>query len=397
MTSRIKMVKLLLIGIVLLLAGRLYYIQIICGSELAEGARRQQLIPVVEEASRGTIFDRNMVRMTNKFYSYYYLIHQENHTSQCKGLLRLVDGEPAGSKGEEYVVYKVKKFDSAVNYLLQNQWQAYGFCAVSRYEEDQTAAHVIEMLENMYDPLLSSDGPSFYFLGNGAGGMLEGSGMISAEDAGISTSAALVTTLDAVLQKEIERMFQREKLAGSAVVAETHNGHILAMVNGPDFEADETNHAIETTYPIGEMWDVVKTAAVEERVSFVEMAHMLGLGKSVFDGLKEENEGKPAKATAVQICRLTGVFAGDGNIRPLILAKTAMENPQAVTRVLQEDTLAKTKKKMSCMETGGWCTGWTVVGGKTYTITVYLQKEKKGRHASLTLFKEISQRLSDMN
>ncbi|MBR5315570.1 MAG: hypothetical protein IKU44_02160, partial [Firmicutes bacterium] len=97
--------KFILIFSILLLCGRLYFIQISSGERLSSEALQQQQISLLYDDTRGVIYDRNMERLTNTDRSYYYFIPRRYHTEACKELLSLIDGELIGRNEQEYLVY----------------------------------------------------------------------------------------------------------------------------------------------------------------------------------------------------------------------------------------------------------------------------------------------------
>ena len=64
MTKRIKVLTGIIMLLLIVLLCRLYYIQIVCHEELERGARGQQIIQIQRQSDRGTIYDRNMVKLT---------------------------------------------------------------------------------------------------------------------------------------------------------------------------------------------------------------------------------------------------------------------------------------------------------------------------------------------
>ena len=62
---RIRVALIVGLGIWVFIVGRLAMIQLVHGPRLASCARRQQFAEVVLAADRGTIYDRNMVPLTD--------------------------------------------------------------------------------------------------------------------------------------------------------------------------------------------------------------------------------------------------------------------------------------------------------------------------------------------
>lgn len=267
------------------LLGRLAYIQLACSKSLNEAAQRQQVIPVLHGYSRGDIYDRNMEKMTGTEGQYYYLIHRENCNDEFSRLIALAGGEIAGTKGDDYIVYRAESFQPTINFLLKEKCGAYGFCYASRYADEQTAAHLIGYLneadgtgasglEKMYEKRLREDHAEFSLLGNGTGTVFSGIGVFRGE-----RRPALVCTIDKGLQSEIEGIFKEKQLSGAAVVMEPESGQILAMVSSPAFNPNElqnyllsdgdelVNKAVQGQYPPGSVFKLVVASAALEKDS----------------------------------------------------------------------------------------------------------------------------------
>ena len=104
MEKRVRIVFILSIVVLACLCGRLYYIQVMCHEELENGAQGQYAIQIQSDDARGTIYDRNMVRLTDSCSSYYYLLNRKNCTVKMEHLISQIGGQMAGTKGDDYVV-----------------------------------------------------------------------------------------------------------------------------------------------------------------------------------------------------------------------------------------------------------------------------------------------------
>ena len=146
---RIRAMRTVLMVLLLVLCGRLYYVQILCADELTAAAQGQQMIPVLQENGKGVIYDRNKNPLTGTDRAYYYLIHKDNLTAEAEQLLASMETEPAGQKGEDYLVYRTTVYRPAASYLLQKNYRAYGFSVDVRYGENQAAAPLVADLDQM--------------------------------------------------------------------------------------------------------------------------------------------------------------------------------------------------------------------------------------------------------
>lgn len=287
MKKRVRVVFILSLAVLAGLCGRLYYIQVMCHEELEKGAQGQYAIQIQSDDARGTIYDRNLVRLTDCCSSYYYLLNRKDCTVKMETLMEQIGGQLAGNKGDDYVVYKAQKFDRYVNDKLVNEFSAYVFCGSSRYEENQVAAHLIGYLnqsdstgvsglEKMFQERLSSSPAVVSMMGNGIGEPIKGIGITEKETGNQVNPSALVTTIDANLQKKIEEILNDNDISGAVVVLQVKTGQVLAMASTPVFDPNHLdsyltsengeliNKAVQGLYPPGSVFKIVVAAAALE-------------------------------------------------------------------------------------------------------------------------------------
>lgn len=383
--KRVKGFRMLFMLLLFLLVGRLYYIQVLCNSELAETAWGQQRVPLLREESKGEIYDRNMNVLTGCEKAYFYLIHKDNLKAGTVTLLQQIHAEPAGKRGEEYLIFRTNTFSTHISSQLQEKWNAYGFCINARCGETQAAGYLIADLDEMYGDLLTSSTPAFCFQGNGAGDLIRGTGMIKEGITGSSgkEATALMTTLDRELQQSVETLMEDENVTGSAVVADTATGHILAMASRSgktDANGSEPNLALEQDYRLGSVYDLVKETADVFDMKTKEIAEMLGLGKKVFDSYPEEAEGKvtagrKTTATTTQMSRILVRLANEGNQVPLTLLMSTAKEQSIPCMELTADAAVKLRKLREDVTqkpfTGD---GWALGCHKNYAVAIHLEK-----------------------
>lgn len=287
MKKRVRVVFILSLAVLAGLCGRLYYIQVMCHEELEKGAQGQYAIQIQSDDARGTIYDRNLVRLTDCCSSYYYLLNRKDCTVKMETLMNQIGGQLAGNKGDDYVVYKAQKFDRYVNDKLVNEFSAYVFCGSSRYEENQVAAHLIGYLnqsdstgvsglEKMFQERLSSSPAVVSMMGNGIGEPIKGIGITEKGTGDKVNPSALVTTIDANLQKKIEEILNDNDISGAVVVLQVKTGQVLAMASTPVFDPNHLdsyltsengeliNKAVQGLYPPGSVFKIVVAAAALE-------------------------------------------------------------------------------------------------------------------------------------
>ncbi len=381
---RTKWIRNVFLILLLLLCGRLYYVQILCADELTAAAHGQQMIPVVQENGKGTIYDRNMTPLTGTDRVYYYLIHKDNLTAGAERQLTRMEAEPAGKKGEEYLVYRAGRYVPSAGFVLQKQYKAYGFCVDVRYGEKQTAAALVTDLDEMYDGLLQKEEPTFYFLGNGAGDLMRGTGMTKERTSG--DVAGIITTIDLPLQKEIEGMFEDIDATGCAVVTDVVTGQILAMVSRGGEQAP--NLAVEKAYPMGAAYGLVRKTAAILDVTPPDVARALELGTPVFDNYPGETAGEVLKqqqttATVAQVSQMLVTLANQGDAVPLSLIMSTVQEERVPCIASAEETGAALEKLQGELTqkplTGdGWSAGY--VGADVIAIHLEEGNPKKIYH-----------------
>ena len=84
--KRFKAIFFLFCLSLVLLAGRLIYIQLIWGEELAESATSQHKMVLMGMDTRGVVLDRNLKPLTGGTKEYYYIISKMEKIPEIKEL-----------------------------------------------------------------------------------------------------------------------------------------------------------------------------------------------------------------------------------------------------------------------------------------------------------------------
>ncbi len=409
---------------IVVLVGRLCYIQITCGPALSTAAGSQQIVPVIYPYSRGIIYDRNMNKLTNTSEEYYYLVSKENCTSEFEELIGHIGGKKAGKKGESYEVYHVDQFQTTINRLLCENFDAYGFCISGRYADEQVAVHLIGYvnttdgvgasgLEKMYEAQLSCASPAANLAGDGAGSVLAGVGLIAANGE-TELPAGLLTTIDGDLQLAVETLLAEQEISGSVVIADSATGQILTMAsslayNPNDLEAylnnessELVNKAVQCQYPIGPLVDIIQTVASLGNVSLMEAAKALGLGQCVWENFPDEAAGslpdfedvtgdeatrkkkhlgelaamrKSTEVTPIQVCQMLVTLNNGGERIPLsVVMHAAKEEAEACLAFEAEkrDMLQRMLRD-ELVNGDGWAAGLS----QNYAVVVNVEDRPK--------------------
>ena len=277
--------------IFLLLAVRLYYLQVMCGENLAAGADAQQNMAVTGLDTRGLIYDRNMVPLVGGKNKYYYFIPASKEDSVSAQLLEAVSAADVTGAGSNvlYKVYRTDFYNSLVNRRLKSEYGAYVLMMESRYDENQTACHLIGYinqdeergvsgLELIYNDILYCEQDEYYLTVDGGGDILKGIAPVKSADGIFDTanSSSVVTTLDSRIQKQCESILSEKELNGAVLVSNAETGEVLVWASSPAFNPEKleeyissdddclVDKCIQGCYPPGSVFKIVVAAAALE-------------------------------------------------------------------------------------------------------------------------------------
>lgn len=287
---RIKALLTFFFILLLALAARAFYIQILSGHNLADGADSQQLIEVQGLDTRGEILDRNCKPLTGGVSQYYYFISKnQKNTDELTKLTESIDARQIASKASEYYVYRTQSYNKEVNEELKERFNAYVFQSPARYADEQIASHLIGYLnedenkgvsglELMYEDKLCSKNTSLMLRADGAGRVLRGYSPVIINNTVRKSlnSRNLVTSIDRKLQYIAEKSLKSHTKKGACLVMNSQTGEILAWVSLPSFNPnnvedyldsqDESllNKVSQGTYAPGSVFKLVTAAAALE-------------------------------------------------------------------------------------------------------------------------------------
>ena len=285
--KRVKTALVIFIIPVLALAGRLFYIQILCHDEFAEAATSQHEIAVEGLDTRGQILDRNLKPITGGSYQYYYIVKKERMTAEYRSLLDMMGGSQIASADSDYYVYRTEDYDDEGNQRLKDGCNAYVFRSRSRYSASQPACHLVGYLnqaekrgvsglEYLFEKKLKAGENRLVLTADAAGNILPGiapsiksSEKLADEDRGV------VTSIELGLQKKCESLLSKFS-SGACIVADCASGEILAMASVPTFNPNNIsqyltedsdcliNKSLQAAYPPGSVFKLVVAAAALE-------------------------------------------------------------------------------------------------------------------------------------
>lgn len=298
-TWRFTMLLAVFAGLLLVVAGRLVYLQVVAGPAYAQMAFEQRNREIDVPARRGSIYDREgeplAVSMEARdIYAVPSIIEDPEGASKAiAGVL--------GGKAEDYLkklkkdspfVYIERKVDLERATALENlALEGIGFQESSRrvYPSNELACQVLgfvgvddeglDGLEKYYDDLLAGT-PGKLIAEKGSRGIPIPGGVSVQEDAVDGENIVLTIDKDIQYQAHVELQKAVEKWnakAGSVLVMDPDTGAILAMASIPGFdpnsfsEADAKafrNRPIVDTYEPGSTIKSLTAAAVIEENLF---------------------------------------------------------------------------------------------------------------------------------
>lgn len=272
-----------------LLLGRVAYIQLISHEELKSAAVSQYEVMIEGLDTRGRILDRNYMPLTGGTNQYYYFIKRENCDENLMASLKDIDGKEVGSEDSPYRVFRTEKFDEEENEKLKTEYGAYVFRSGTRYADDQIACHLIGYLnqdqktgvsglELLYQEELAAGGEKLSLWADAGGTLIEGQTpkVLDIENDSKFEGNSLVTTIDRRLQYVAESALETASKDGAIIVMDAESGEILTMASAPTFNPNNIesyltsggdcliNKATQGAYPPGSVFKIVTAAAALE-------------------------------------------------------------------------------------------------------------------------------------
>lgn len=259
MKKRIFAVGILLGTALFLLAGRLFYIQIIGYRDLSQAAGIQQQISLEGANSRGLIYDRNGTPLVGNNQEYIFIIREEQFDGETMNALNELKAREIQNRGSGYRVFSSERYDKSIGQRLIRNSSAYILEAGRRYSKQQTAAHLLGYvnpqdqsgasgLELMCDEELSLLNKKISASADVRGNLLQGRGLVvsSAREDDSYVKKGIVTTLDAGLQGKIEEILKKSPKDGAVVVLKSGTGEIVASASTPGFDPSNINEYMES-------------------------------------------------------------------------------------------------------------------------------------------------------
>jgi len=271
---------------------RLVVIQLVHAPGLVEYAKHQQIVSEKLAAGRGTIYDRNMVPLTDNLSVHSVFADPrkiESPSAVARQLVRTLGGSYDGylkqlRKDKGFVWIQRQLTPSRATALRQLDLPGIGFVPESKrvHPLGETGCHVVGMtdidgcglsgMEKEMDELLTGAEVTVYY-------RLDSSNNRTPTPActkvvpkdGMSVVLTLDIRLQSIVEVELERGIREHNAArGTAIVQDPWTGEILAMANWPMFDPDRPelhsvssrkNRAVTDQFEPGSTFKLVTAAA----------------------------------------------------------------------------------------------------------------------------------------
>jgi len=279
------------------LIGKLAYIQIFKEKEFYAKAAQQWFKEIPVQPARGRIYDRNMVRLTNRSHASYLMIFPEYFETQEKHLeiIKNLTGISINKLKQDYFFSRTQPIQLKIkNYDMDSLRKALSLKGVfpidfdQRYDPNGIASHVIgyinktdntgaKGIEKQYDQILKENqSQKFGAIVDAQKRIIPGLGYATLQFENQNQKKNIVTTLDYQIQKIVEDTFDEHYTKGSVIVLDAKTGNILAMMSRPNYDQNNVaaflnrtdkelyNRAIQIAYPPGSIFKIVIAAAALE-------------------------------------------------------------------------------------------------------------------------------------
>ena len=326
MCKRIRLLIWLITGLLFLVSGKLFYLQIIKGKDLAEKAViLHSRIFEAEEHYRGEILDHNLISLTDSGLRPCLMVFPEDclvHCAELAELLGLVvqECEKQLKAKQEPFLLKINLSKEEVKKLREVNFPGTAIVLVkTRYGPHSLAKHLIGYLnsintaqweeltrngktidmnnfwpgayrrtdkigvaglEKEYEEILRGARPEKKLKGltDARGQLLEGLGYKFKDEVVDSWRNHLILTIDHFCQECVEKIMDEKIEKGAVVVIDIPSGDLLALASRPDFDQnnivqylDEEEVFLERTrrrafYPGSVFKTVVAAGVLEENL-----------------------------------------------------------------------------------------------------------------------------------
>ncbi len=254
-----------------LLMSRLFYLQVMENDNLVRQSLSMRMQDVPIEVSRGGIFDRAGLSLTDVAQHCTLIVFPEQIQNMEKtiGELATLTGLPIEFFREKMRIheqpFKINiNIDVAIGKKI-NKRNISGVVVIAervRYGYKPLAAHVtgyinsgdnegVSGIEELYNDVLRGNQPEYATVLVDAGRkIIPGLGYKRLKLAAGAGPSNVVLTLDRGIQKKVEDIMDYHSIKGAVVVLQPATGEILAMASRPNFDANHVDdYLIQSTAP----------------------------------------------------------------------------------------------------------------------------------------------------
>lgn len=282
------------------LSARLYWIQIKNHDRFKTEALRQRSQEISLYPNRGTIYDRNLIPLTNANKKNILLVFREK-IIEDKEIVDLIIENTALSYSDlmNYAAFNEKIISIPLNKKINdidNSKDIFITERTIRYSDKNLLSHVIGYInksenrgesgiEKVYDDILINQKNKNYLyleIDDRQNVFLGGEYQVDHNIDSLEPSAVKLT-VDYHIQNVVEETMDQYNINGAVIVAEVDSGDIMALASRPNFDQDNIgkylerddmslyNKAIQVGYPPGSLFKiVVLLTALEENMKYLD-------------------------------------------------------------------------------------------------------------------------------
>jgi penicillin-binding protein 2 len=281
-------------AVFVLLAGRLFYFQIVSGAKLSKSASAQRVTNLEIDRPRGDILDKNLIPLTNRSRKFSIVVKPLYLRGNEDGLRRVCAmlGRDFNKLRRE-VEIKREPMIFETDEITKDLILSLGINGVSainslkRYDDKSVARHVLGYLnsidqvgeagiEKVFEDVLRYDKKnSVGVVTDARNNLVEGMGYRMFVRDGANKKLNVKLVLDYHIQKIAEEVMNKNGVNGAVVIEDVYNGDIVAMVSKPDYEQDRVERYLESpqnelfnravaSYNLGSIFKVVVAALMLE-------------------------------------------------------------------------------------------------------------------------------------
>lgn len=291
--------------------------------------------------SRGTIYDRNLIPLTNRdkvptlFFVKDYVLENE----EAMDFMKDVSKKSNNVKKDNSKIGEIE-----LNRSLENEILPKGIFFAEktlRYNQKNLLSHVIGYtkktenkgesgIEKTFDDVLKKENiGSIYFEIDNKKNPILGGGYALVDNEKAKRPSNVQLTIDYHIQKIVEKAMDEEGRKGSVIVSDVESGDIVAMASRPNFNQEEVddflnrgdmelyNKGVQVSYPPGSLFKiVVLLAALEEDPNIINENFYCNGFEEINDVIikcnKDEGHGKLSmKEAFAKSCNSTFIQLGE--------------------------------------------------------------------------------------